>query len=64
MMSDEAVAEMMSKQMQPSEKEKGKVLIKHEASQRERRRINKMTGDYENHKGHVHEDAELHHPKL
>jgi short-subunit dehydrogenase len=61
-MSDEAVAEMMSKQMQPSEKEKGKVKIKHEASQRERNRINKANGDYESHKDHVHEDSRLHHP--
>lgn len=62
MMSDEAVAEMMSKQMQPSEKEKGKVRISHEASQRERQRINKSNGDYENHKDHLHEDSALHHP--
>jgi uncharacterized protein len=61
-MSDEAVAEMMSKQMQPSEKEKGKVRINHPASQRERERINKATGDYSTHKDHVHEDSELHHP--
>ncbi|RYG37061.1 MAG: SDR family oxidoreductase [Chitinophagaceae bacterium] len=62
MMSDEAVAEMMSKQMQPSEKEKGKVKIIHEPSLRERQRINKTNGDYENHKDHVHEDSQLHHP--
>jgi short-subunit dehydrogenase len=62
MMSDEAVAEMMSRQMQPSEKEKGKVRISHEASQRERQRINKTNGDYESHKDHVHEDSQLHHP--
>ena len=62
MMSDEAVAEMMSKQMQPSEKEKGKVRINHDASQRERQRINKANGDYESHKDHVHEDSHVHHP--
>jgi uncharacterized protein len=63
MMSDEAVAEMMSKQMQPSEKERGKVKITHEQSQRERERINKVNGDYEIHKDHVHEDAALHQPR-
>jgi len=62
MMSDESVVEMMNKQMQPSQKEKGKVRINHEASQRERERINKLNGDYESHKNHVHEDSALHHP--
>jgi len=62
MMSDEAIAEMMSKQMQPSEKERGKVRINHDASLRERERINKSNGDYETHKDHVHEDSALHHP--
>lgn len=58
-MPDSALAFSMSKQMSPSEKEKGREEITHPASREERNRIQRETGskvgDYENHEGHSHE---------
>jgi short-subunit dehydrogenase len=62
MMPDEKVAAMMNKQMQPSDKTRGRIKIGHEQSQKERARINKTNGDYELHRDHIHEDSPLHHP--
>ncbi len=61
-MSDEAVTDMMHKQLLPSEKSKGRDQITHQQSQKERSRINKPSGDYETHKDHLHEDSAIHHP--
>ncbi|GEP49553.1 short-chain dehydrogenase [Flavobacterium noncentrifugens] len=51
LMSDDAVADSMEKQMQPSKKTEGKSESKHEPSQRERQKINStigsVHGDYE-----------------
>ncbi|RYY29179.1 MAG: SDR family oxidoreductase [Chitinophagaceae bacterium] len=62
LMTDEAVTDMMHKQMLPSEKTKGREQITHHQSQKERTRINKSSGDYEIHKNHIHEDAAVQHP--
>jgi short-subunit dehydrogenase len=65
-MTDEATAEMMNKQMQPSTKDQGREGITHEVSLKERERINQQTGkadgDYDSHKGHIHEESPHHRP--
>lgn len=55
LMSDAQLAEMMRKQMEPSEKEGGKENITHQPSVIERKEIGKQEGDYDEHKGHVHQ---------
>jgi short-subunit dehydrogenase len=58
-MPDQTLASTMRKQMEPSEKERGREQITHPASREERLSIDgetgKLAGDYENHEGHVHE---------
>ena len=55
---DSALASTMRKQMEPSEKDRGRDEITHPASREERERIadktGKSTGDYEEHEGHKH----------
>jgi short-subunit dehydrogenase len=59
---DSALASSMRKQMNPSEKEHGRDEITHPASREERNRIQesirKVEGDYDEHKGHVHDDTD------
>lgn len=58
-MPDTSLASSMRKQMEPSEKEQGRDKITHPASSEEREKIEgatgKPAGDYNDHKGHVHE---------
>lgn len=58
-MPDTTLASSMRKQMEPSEKEKGRDQITHPASREEREKIENVTGkpagDYDEHKDHVHE---------
>lgn len=56
LMPDGAVTSMMNKQMQPSDKERGKESISHPASAAERKSIASQEGDIQEHEGHVHEE--------
>lgn len=55
LMSDAQLAEMMRKQMEPSDAKDGKENITHQPSEEERAEIGKPDGDIDQHAGHVHE---------